>query len=342
MRATVLFPVLLGACAASPADLPGDDLEGETPDGGKGDAPGEPAGLVHCAGRAFTAPEPTGFDSWTGDVSSAAGDPRHFAQDVIAVPGATARVDAKLAYGAIWKDLEQERAELYIDDCAGWQHVGNATSDDDGHAVFDVAADLAPGLHELRILVPGDATEAAAALWILPRGTHVVVSDIDGTLTTSDGELFEQILDGSHVPEAYDAAQDLTAAHDALGHVVVYLTGRPYWLLGITRDWLAGEGFVPGPVHVTDTNADILPTEGSVGEYKRAWLDGLEEAGYVIDVAYGNATTDIYAYLNAGLSPDDVWIIGDNAGAEGTHATLASWDTRAREVAAGEPVDQPF
>ena len=62
----------------------------------------------------------------------------------------------------------------------------------------------------------------------------------------------------------------------------------------------------------------------------------------MIDFAYGNATTDIYAYLNAGIAADVTWIIGDHAGEMGTHAVTGAWTARVGEVAALPTVSQPF
>jgi len=337
MRIALALLLAAAGCGqtASTADDDGSQTDGP-------DAAPPATGLARCVGRRFEPPAAVGWEHLSNDVAAASGSPRHYTQDVIAAPGDAPHIDAKLAYSASWNDLEDEPVEVFVDDCETWRDLGTVRTDTTGHAQIDLPADLAIGVHEVRVVALGDASQAVSTAWVLPRGTHVVVSDVDGTLTTSDSELFQEILDGSYVPEAYPGAQALTAAHESIDHVVVYLTGRPYWLLDITRGWLAERGFAAGPLHVADSNGDILPTDDSVGAYKLAWLDGLEQAGYVIDAAYGNATTDVYGYLGAGLAPDDVWIIGDNAGAQGTHAVTDSWEPRAAEVAALPAVDQPF
>jgi phosphatidate phosphatase PAH1 len=154
--------------------------------------------------------------------------------------------------------------------------------------------------------------------------------------------VFRQIFDGTYIPETYPSAVALTTAHAERGHVVFYMTGRPYWLSPQTRGYLAARGFAVGPLRVADSNSQILPTEGSVGTYKRQSLEALTAAGYVIDFAYGNATTDIYAYLGAGIPADRVWIIGDHAGEQGTNPVADDWGARAAEVATLPPVVQPF
>ncbi len=323
--------ILLAGCVG--ASTAGDD----GPDAGTD--PGRQA-FQRCTGRAYT---PAAGESWRHDIASpittAAGDPNHAGKDILARYGATATLSAKLAYGLVSKDLEDEDVLVFLDDCAGWRSLGRVRTNDDGRV--QIAAPMLPvGAYEVRFQVAGDRSVTTSVLWVLPAGTRFVVSDIDATLTTSDGELFEQILAGL-VPPAYPDGAALMTAHAERGHVVLYLTGRPYWLSEMTRTWLADKQFTPGPLRVTDSNGDILPTEGSVGAFKRAQLAELVAAGFVIDAAYGNATTDISAYLGV-VDPARVWIIGAHAGERGTQAVGESWSARAAEVSASPEVAQPF
>jgi hypothetical protein len=360
VRAWLLPLALVGACGGSSntgqPDASG--VAGSTGGaGGAGGAGGSsgggaagstggaaPPAFLTCGGRAVSAP-PT--QSWRHTTTSVtvvvAGAANHSAQDVIALPGAATMLPGKFAYGVVSKDLEDESVRVLIDDCGtDWRDLGTALTDGDGRVAVNAPTTLGAGLYEVRFQVLGDATGTTSYLWILPAGTHVVVSDIDGTLTQSDSQLFMQILDGSHVPVPYLGAVDLTKAHAATRAIVVYLTGRPYWLTQRTRDWLVGLGFQPGPLHVTDSNEEAVPSQSGVGAFKLAWLQGLKAKGYQIDFAYGNAATDIYAYLGAGCAADAVWIIGDNAGQMGTNAAQGSWTARVAEVRALPPVTQPF
>ena len=336
---TLALPLV--ACAAVPDSDPQPDPDQDPQPDPDPDPQPDPAAPVidYCVGRSFTAPASEEWQHWTSDAVVLAGEPRHYAQDLIVAPGAVETITTKFASGAVWKDLEGERIAVFVDDCAGWRDLGTFTTDDDGEIDVPMPSDLAIGQHEVRAVVVGDGTQAITSQWVLPRGTHVVVTDVDGTMTTSDTELFQELYDGDYVPVEFPGAQDLTHAHTERGHVVVYLTGRPYWLLGITRAWLDGQGFAPGPVHVAPTNAEALPTEGGVGTFKATYLAGLTAKGYVVDLAYGNASTDIYAYAANDL---DAWIIGEHAGEQGTHAVDASWEARAAEVASGPIVGQPY
>jgi hypothetical protein len=302
----------------------------------------EPDVFRDCRGRPFT---PLPSEDWrhlTTEAIVITGDANHSAQDVISPPTVARSLPGKFTYGLASKDLEDEKIHVWLDDCAGWRDLGEQLTDSDGRMSVAAPTELGPGVYESRFQVIGDQSTTTSYLWVLPVGTHVVVTDVDATLTESDSELFYQILDGSHVPTPYPGAVDLTLAHVSIGHVVVYLTGRPYWLTQQTRDWLSDQGCGAGPLHVTDSNTDILPTDDSVGAYKQAWLEGLIAAGYLVDLAYGNALTDIHAYMGAGMAADRLWIIGPEGGTDGTNAVGDTWETRVTEVRALPEVVQPF
>jgi phosphatidate phosphatase PAH1 len=293
-----------------------------------------------CVDHPFESPPEEDWRHTTSSLISVA-SPNHSAGDVFAHPHTTPYVGAKLAYGPTSKDLEDEDVLAFVDTCNGWRSLGRGKTDDDGRVRVKLPP-LPTGVYEVRFQVAGDRSMTSAFAYVLPPGTRIAVTDIDATLTTSDAAVFQQIFDGSHVPSAYPDANRLIAAHATRGHVVMYLTGRPYWLAEPSRAWLALLQFPRGPLRVADSNTDIMPTEASVGEYKLARLKALVDAGYILDVAYGNASTDIYAYLGAGIAADQVWIIGSHGGEQGTHSVQNTWAPIADQVSAGSPVIQPF
>jgi phosphatidate phosphatase PAH1 len=297
-----------------------------------------------CTGRAYTAaPTQEWRHTTRTPLTLEAGAPNHSGQDQIEST-TTVTIPGKFTYGSVSKDLEDELVRVSIDDCSAWRALGDFATNTDGRISVPVPSDIftSPGVHEVRQQVLGDASMTTSYVWVLPRGTHIALTDIDGTMTQSDSELFQQIFDGSHVPVPYPGAVDLTTTHRGRGHVVFYLTGRPYWLTQKTRDWVRDLAFAKGGLHVTDSNGEALPSESGVGDFKKAYIESLLGKGYEIDVAYGNASTDIYAYLGAGLLADNVWIIGSHGGEQGTHAATDSWTARVAEVAALPTVTQPF
>lgn len=328
---------VLAACAAPISDAP----DAAAPSPSSGDAPIIDTGRFQtCVDHPLDlAPDEDWRHTRSGFVAAAT--PRHSAADVFAHPNTTPYIGAKLAYGTFSKDLEDEDVLAYLDTCNGWRALGRGTTDDDGRVRVRLPA-LPAGIYEVRFQVAGDRTTTSGFVYVLPPGTHIALSDIDGTLTSGDFELARSLLDGSYVAAMVRDANHLMHAHASLGHVVVYMTGRPYWQSVPTRAWLAGRGFPRGAVRLADSNEAIFPTESSVGDFKRAKLRELVDAGYVIDVAYGNATTDISAYLDSGIAADRIWILGDHGGERGTHAVEDAWSTRAAQVGAMSPIAQPF
>jgi hypothetical protein len=327
---------LLGCDGINPGPM-SDDMPGD-------DEPDPPARekFQRCTGRPYTlAPDEGWRHSVASPIVTAAGAANHSGKDTIAAPGIASKLPGKFTYGSVSKDLEDEDVMVFLDDCQDWTSLGRFATDSDGRISAPAPA-LPIGVYEVRFQVAGDRSTTTSFLWVLPAGTRVIVSDIDATLTTSDSEVFQQIFDGSYIPDTYPSAVPMTKVHEERGYLVFYMTGRPYWLSNQTRGYLATRGFSAGPLRVTDSNTDILPTEGSVGDYKLANLKALIASGLVIDFAYGNATTDIYAYLGAGIPADRVWIIGDHAGEQGTHAVTGDWAARVGEVGAMPAVPQPF
>ncbi len=312
-----------------------------------------PCKIEALASCTFPAHDPQPARGWTRHRSGLVkkwGDPNHSVQDILVTEGSPVTIEGKFTYGNLSKDLEGEPILGFLNTDGGWVSLGEKSTDDDGRVRFTVAPPLKIGVYGVQLEVAGDASVAVARLWVLPRGTHLAVFDIDGTLTTSDEEIIrnvkkERLLHKQYVPKAYPGAAQLTAAQAARGTVNVYLTGRPYWLANTTREWLWPEGspsFAFGVLHVTDSNEEAFPKEAGVGAFKLGFLQKLVAAGFLLDLAYGNARTDISAYRGAGLSPQAVWIIGPHGGEDGTHKVQGSWEQRVSEVNALPVVSQPW
>lgn len=271
------------------------------------------------------------------------GAANHRGQDVVVNPGQDAVLIGKFAYGAFDKDLKDELVETWFQrnpPCGGWEKLGSdATSEegefgtqlgveDDGGMVFRTlpAAQVpGPGVYPVVMLVKGDHSTARFDLYVWKPGRKVVVTDIDGTMTTGDSEVFSEyfskLFEGSYVPKMYDDADTVMRLYADKGYDIVYMTGRPNWLKGITSDWLVAKGFPRGPVHVTNESSEVLPTKAGVQAYKTAFLAFLAGGrGADLRYAYGNATTDIGAYAAAKIGKERTFIIGKNAGADGTQA----------------------
>jgi hypothetical protein len=376
MRVSASFLLVLGACASDTVGLPDPGGRADASVNARVDAPPASSMPPDAAGVPDAGPDapppsdaaPADAPPVTGDAlrqctgrefpKHAAGEFEHFGSDlisnlkvehagfdVLAVAGTSVVGNAKLQYGPTFKDLEDEWVRVYLDDCADWKLLGQGKTNGDGRVSWTFG-ELGAGIYDVRWEVVGDATTAAAQLWVLPAGTHLTVFDIDGTLTTSDFELikdlFSELVSGDYVPEAYPAGVELTQAYRASGWVPLYMTGRPYYLTRVTREWLADLGYVRGPLFLARDNAEAVPSEGGVGTFKRDSLLAIDAAGFHIDSAQGNATTDIFAYLGAGIPAEKVWIIGEHAGESGTQPVMDTWAAHVDTVESWPAPEQPF
>ncbi|MDF1563628.1 MAG: hypothetical protein P1V51_11330 [Deltaproteobacteria bacterium] len=283
-----------------------------------------------------------------------AGAPDHSAQDVIAIEDQSTTIPGKFAYGDISKDLEGEYVEVYLDDCSGQLRlIGETLTDSDGRIALSVPWNERPpvGAHRLHFRVKGDDSRTSSWLRVVPPGTKAMVADIDGTLTTSDLELFQDIFSeyfdqlgaGAYVPEARAGAIDLTLRRRVeQGYLLILVTGRPYYLTDITREWLETTGVAPAHLHVTDSNAEAVPSDTGVGAFKADYLNGLKAMGLDLVAAYGNATTDIYGFEQAGIDKASTFILGKHGGESGTVALGEDYLQHLQDIAAEPPATQPF
>jgi len=241
--------------------------------------------------------------------------PQHAAEDPVVRLGDDVAVSAKFAYGTRSRDLQHEDVSLFLADaaCGPWRLVGSARTDRDGRATVDVTSAQLGGVgaHPLRWVVHGDLSASEGTVYVVPADAPTVVFDVDGTLTTDDGEVFEELLLG-RTAEVRAGGQDVVRRYASAGYFVVYITGRPYMLRDSTRGWLSGQGFPAGPLITTSRLRHTMPTRRLVQRFKeRALIDLRMRAGVRLAFAYGNASTDVCAYARAGVSPAATFIAGE-------------------------------
>lgn len=258
------------------------------------------------------------------------------ASDVLGVPGAqwattTQSTDGALSTGAFRLAGTKARApidmglnplplagewmSLWNWDGTTWTALTRVQTDDAGQYELDGVDETFSSAQPIYSVLEGDGSCAPHYFFLLPEGTEIIVTDIDGTMTLSDEELFAQIGDGNYDPAENASASELMNLWSDKGYVVVYLTARPHVFRAETRAWLDAHGFPVGPV----ISANTLVFDESARNYKRTWVNWMaSDFGWSITAAYGNATSDIDAYEDAGVPKEITFIIGENAGQGGT------------------------
>jgi hypothetical protein len=169
-----------------------------------------------------------------------------------------------------------------------------------------------------------DTTTGGLCVTELPA----IVTDIDETLTISDAEFLTQLGDATYDPVEREGGAAMITAYADLGYRIMYLTARAESLTAdtgetsreLTEQWLVDHGYPTDE----DTTEVVLSEALVLGEsarmYKAEAIASLQAEGWRFDYAYGNATSDIDAYADAGIPLDVTFIIGEHAGTSGTVA----------------------
>lgn len=219
------------------------------------------------------------------------GEPRHRGIDVATSASVDQVLVAELGYTAADKAVEDEDVELSVCDRDHWRTLGRARTDHEGRAtlVLTGSARLPVGLHTL-FAAAADHHGASFVAYVAPPHAPTFVTDIDGTLTSSENGIVRAVLSNSDLDEQPGASAALRAL--AATHQPIYLTARPHAYIELTRRWLAAHGYPRGPI----LTAEHLTRPGHAYEHKKRVLDALAAAGIVPRIAIGNRASDVRAY----------------------------------------------
>ncbi len=247
----------------------------------------------------------------------ATGGPRHRARDRFLRPDDPQTIVAKFAYGLVDKDLKDEEVDVFVRrGCEGdWEKVGTATTtredtrhpavdgvEDHGGQIFFTIPDavkLGLGMHQVRFVVAGDLTQADAIVEVVSPGTPIFVSDVDGTLTSSENIEFLKVLEGK-IPDTHPGAAEAFRILVAKGYRAMYLTARPEMLVPRTRAFLRTHGFPAGIVHTSPATFGA-GMGASAADFKKGELGALAALGLKPSFAFGNMPSDSDAYAEAGV-----------------------------------------
>jgi hypothetical protein len=232
----------------------------------------------------------------------------------ISYRGVKARTTADAGFSAAPLAHEYVSLWQYNGPHAAWHSIGRVQTADNGAYQLNGGGAVAENGQAIYAVLEADGSCSEHFDFLVAPGTNVVVTDIDGTLTTSDAELVRQLSDGSYTPAMMKAAAPLMQAWAAKGYLVVYLTARLHLFRSETRQWLRELRFPPGPVITSGGTLDA-------GPYKAVWLHRMiDRFGWVVVAAYGNADSDIAAYQDAAIAKSRTFMIGEAAGRSGTVA----------------------
>jgi len=286
----------------------------------------------------FNGPSQQGFRHTSSEITSAWYTPHHMIHDELHNGGESAVIVGKFDYDwVLHKDLEDEYIHAYIFGTGmnKWDYLGRYTTNSDGK-VFVGLAGRPVGDYVVRMVVEGDRSSVDGYVSVRQANRQAVIFDIDGTLTLSDAE---QIGDyaGVSTAQAYYYAKETVEAYRQKGYQLIFLTARPYWMAKSSRVWLRNT-LQQSDWHLRlNTNGEVPSSFGGHAEYKRDYINKLKAEGLDIVRVYGNASTDIEAYEQAGIAKSETYIIGTNAGHDGTQALGSDYAAHFSNVVANTP-----
>jgi hypothetical protein len=290
-----------------PAELALGSGSGAGAGAGKADG-ASAAGLpdVRCAGTPATG----GKARWrhlTSWAIAGLGAPKHRGVD-LAVGASSAQVlEGEISYGLADKALEDELVDLFVCRAGRWVAAGSALTDGEGRFSLPLrgAARLPLGLRDVYVSVAGDRTGARFVALVAPDGAKLAVSDVDGTLTSSENAFPVSLVTGRTVA-AHARAPEALRKMAARGYAVVYLTSRGRVFTPETRAWLEANGFPRGALRLAPSFI-TLPGDATAA-YKASSLGALEAARLDVALGIGNRASDESAYRQAGVAPRSIFL----------------------------------
>lgn len=246
--------------------------------------------------------KPAGFRHLRSRAIAKTASPNHRGIDLIATEDDAVQVLAgKLAYGKIDKDLEEEDVEVFACMSTTWKSLGIVRTDDDGRFELKLGSTRLPvGMRDLYVAALGDGTGAYFVGYVAPRGTPIVVTDVDGTISWSENAIIQTVISRS---QDIKPRPNAPKALSAIAYPIVYTTARGDVFIDVTRKWLERHGFPRGLLRLAH-GAFARPGEQAIA-YKTAILKSL---GIPIIAGIGNRKSDITAYKNAGLGTKQIFI----------------------------------
>ena len=217
------------------------------------------------------------------------------------------------------KDIVGGTVHVFLDrGCSGdWIELGTTQTTDDGdhptiegvddsggRVFFKIPAEetLELGRHRVHLIEDEEWETAELLIDIVPAGAPFFVSDVDGTLTTSENEeAWDFLVDA--LPDANPFAAQALTMLAGKGYRPMYITARPEWLDRRTRQFVATRNFPRGLIHTTTTYGGANGDPAAA--YKAGEFARLGQKGLVPSFLFGNRPSDGIAFESAGVQPLD-------------------------------------
>ena len=215
------------------------------------------------------------------------------------------------AIDIIEKSLEDEYVEVFACRSGAWQSLGRALTDDNGNfqIALSGAARLPVGIRSMFVSVLGDGSAVEFLAMVLPDGDQVFISDVDGTLTSSENAFPDSLVKGifTDTPVAFNegAPAALTALQGRNYHPI-YVTSRGRVFTGVTRNWLSSNGFPRGALRLNES-AVTLPG-AATSQYKSDTFKAIVASGITPKIGIGNRATDAAAYKTVDLDGQHIFL----------------------------------
>ena len=292
----------VGDVGADPDEIPGDpDKNDDQPPGGT------PSPTVTIDVQCATDPDvgdPEGFRHFSSRALAFASDSNHRGIDLVATASTAAQIiEGDASYGTLDLALEDEDVELFACRTGAWTSIGRARTDDDGHFALSLsgAARLPLGMRDMFASVVGDRTGARFVALVANNAAAVAVTDIDGTLTSSEFAFTGAVI-GLDVA-IHDGAPQAFRSLAERGYQPIYVTARPGMFTDTTREWVATKGLPRGPLRLP--RHTILPGNATT-DFKAATFASFGD----VDIAFanGNRESDVQAYQRAGVPADRTFV----------------------------------
>ena len=272
---------------------------------------------------------------------------KSYGRDVVGNEDVTQELEGRYQRGASalpenFTGVSGERVQFFLEEDGQWVNVGSSMTGAAGDYTFEIPAEHQFGVGNHRVLAILEATGTCNehGVFVWPAETQSMITDIDGTMTSTDAEFIRQLSDVNYVPEQNINASTMMQAWEAKGYASIYLTARPNEFRWLSRIWLREQGFPYGPMETAET----FVAGATAREYKGAFVRYLNDLQIDLVAAYGNAESDVQAYDDGGIPLDITFTINEAAGMNGTIAVPnGDWTSHISEFVSGMPtVDNGF